>query len=451
MIGTKVQEIAKILGQRSLIETPVVHFAVDSRKVLPGTLFFAMRGEKVDGHNFLQQAKSQGAICAVVESTYQGSSYGLELIHVESPLRALHDLGRLAAERMQMRCIGITGSVGKTTTKEFLHTLLKDSFVVGKTPGNANSQTSLPLHLLSMDKAPDLFIAEMGMSQKGEISSLVQVIPPEIALVTQVALAHALYFPKGIEEVAEAKAEILSHSATRKAFLHADVYAREAFQRKKDLSVVCYGDQPEDVSIQKKEDGWVICKEGIYTPTFTLPFEAKHLVHNFLGAALVAHELGMEWKEIFLAAKNLTAYQKRFEIVEKDGITFVNDSYNANPASMRAALENLPNPREGGKVIAALGTMGELGVFSKESHQQIGRVAALHADMLLCFGKETPYMAEEFAKSGKRVEQFTSFASFKEAVLREAKPGDVVLIKASNSLELWKILEEEKSGKDSVH
>ena len=449
MIGKSVAEIARILGQTSLVDVPVLHFAVDSRKVEIGSMFFALKGEKVDGHNFLQEAKRLGAVSAVVEASYLGDSYGLELIYVENPLQALQSLARLAAEGI--RSVGITGSVGKTTTKEFLYTLLKDRYKVGKTPGNANSQTSLPLHLLSANRDCDLFIAEMGMSQKGEIASLVSIIPPEIAIVTQVALSHAVNFPRGIEEIAEAKAEILSHKATKKAFLHADVYAKEAFQNTKDLSIVAYGDIQEGTFIQKAESGWVICHKGVYTPCFTLPFEAKHLVHNFLGAALAAYELGMQWEEIFSAAKNLSSYQKRFEIVEKGGITFVNDSYNANPTSVRAALENLPKPKEGGKVIAALGTMGELGVFSEGAHREVGRVAALHVDVLLCFGADTNYMAAEFIQSEKRVEQFACFSLFKEAVLETAKPGDVVLIKASNSLALWKILEDQTHGADSIH
>jgi len=449
MIGKSVAEIASVLGQRSLMDVPVLHFAVDSRKVESGSMFFALRGEKVDGHDFLQEAKRLGAICAIVESTYVGDSYGLELIHVENPLEALQLLARVQAEGI--RCIGITGSVGKTTTKEFLYTLLKDRFRVGKTPGNANSQTSIPLHLLCSDTECDLFIAEMGMSQKGEIASLVSIIPPQMAIVTQVALSHAVNFPGGIEEIAEAKAEILSHPATKKAFLHADVAARSAFQGKKDLSIVAYGDVAAGSFIQKVESGWVIFYEGKYTCSFTLPFEAKHLVHNFLGAALVAYELGMQWEEIFKAAQNLTSYQKRFEIIEKGGITFVNDSYNANPTSVRAALENMPQPKEGGQVIAALGTMGELGVFSEAAHREVGKVAALHADVLLCFGADTHYMAEEFSCFGKKVEQFSSFSLFKEAVLQTAKPGDVVLIKASNSLALWKILEDQTHGADSIH
>jgi UDP-N-acetylmuramoyl-tripeptide--D-alanyl-D-alanine ligase len=451
VIGSSVKQIAEILGRSCCSEQEVTGFAVDSRKILPGFLFFALKGEKVDGHNFLEQVKKLGAIGAVVSSKYSGDTYGLEVIRVDDVLEALHKMGAIHAKKLGMKCIAVTGSVGKTTTKEFLYTLLKGSFSVGKTPGNENSQVSLPLHILSIKEPLELFIAEMGMSQKGEITELTSIIPPDLAVVTQVALAHAIYFPGGIEEVAEAKAEILSHPKTKKAFLHTQVYEKKAFAEKSGIEIVSYGGKEGVASIHSEEGKWRICNLGEYTPSFTLPFTARHLVDNFLGAALVAKELGMSWDKILSQAQNLTPYQKRFEIIEKKGVVFVNDSYNANPTSMRAALENLPAPSKNGKVIAALGTMGELGNFSEASHREIGKVAALHTDLLLCFGLDTAYMAEEYNKLGKKAEVFDDFVFFKQAVLAEAKPGDVVLIKASNSLKLWNILEEEDGSKNSVY
>lgn len=407
-------------------------------------MFFALKGEKVDGHDFLEEARDKGAICAVVNKAGISKIEGLDLIYVEDVLLSLQELARLKMLEQKTRCIGITGSVGKTTTKEFLATLLEGSFNVEKTPGNENSQTGVPLSILHTEGDPEFFIAEMGMSQKGEIASLVSIIPPEIAIVTQVSLAHALYFPKGLEEVAEAKAEILSHPLTKKGFIHTQVSPFTAFCKRQNPLMVFYGKEEDgvDIGVLASGNGYKIRTESGLTREFTLPFTAKHLVDNFLGAALVAKELGVSWEEIFIRAEKLKPYRMRFERIEKEGVVYINDSYNANPASMKAALENIPRPGFGGKVIAALGHMGELGHFSKQAHKEVGEIASLYADVLFCIGEDTQYMAESFIKSGKRALQFSCFQEFKDALKKQIDQKDVVLIKASNSLKLWRVLDE---------
>lgn len=445
MIGRTVEKIADLLGKKVPCLKLALGFTVDSRKVLPGYVFFALKGEKVDGHDFLREVKAKGAVCAFVDKSYKGKIEDFELIPVDDVLSSLHKLANLKMRSMKTRCIGITGSVGKTTTKEFLATLLEGSFKVGKTPGNENSQVGVPLSILSLQEDPDVFVAEMGMSKKGEIASLVSVLPPEIAIVTQVSLAHTLYFPGGAEEVAEAKAEILSSIALKKAFVHGNVLSYNAFKRLREKTL-SYGYEGEmfspDAFVKSSEKGLVLETNRGSTREFTLPFTAKHLTENFLGAALAARELGLEFEEIFERASLLKPYSGRFEKIEKDGVVYINDSYNASPISMRAALENTPRPKPGGKVIAALGHMGELGLFSKKAHQEIGEVASLHADLLLCVGEDTPHMAKSFALSGKPALYFDSFEEFKNELKKTICQGDVVLVKASNSLKLWRVLEE---------
>ncbi len=440
MIGKEVREIAELIGSKTVLGNRISGFAVDSRKVVPQGLFFAMKGEKVDGHDFLEEARDKGAIAAVVSKGFERKVEGLELIVVQDVLESLKKLARVKAAEENTRCIAITGSVGKTTTKEFLVTLLEGSFVLGKTPGNENSQVGLPLSILH-EKKSDLFIAEMGMSQKGEIASLVSILPPEIAIVTQIALSHSLYFPGGLEEVAEAKAEIFSESATRKAFLHTQVSRFRPFKERLSSSFL-YGEGGDAFIVPVKEGTYKIFLRGEETGEFSLPFTATHLVDNFLGAALAAKDLGMSWDEIFARAKLLKPYKMRFERVEKEGTVYINDSYNANPTSMKAALKNIPSPKPGGRVIAALGHMGELGHFSEDSHREVGRVASLHADLLYCIGEHTDLMADEFVSSGKKAFRFSCFEEFKTALREGVRQEDVVLIKASNSLKLWRVLED---------
>jgi len=440
VLGKSVIEIAQHLGTHHSSTHVVKGYAVDSRQVFPGFVFFALRGQKVDGHDFLLQAKERGAICAIVDKRYQGTVEGLDLIAVDDVLSCLHTLARKKIREFHPRCIGITGSMGKTTTKEFLSTLLSGSFHIEKTEGNANSQTHFPLQVLSWQKHPEIFLAEMGMSQKGEISRLVSIAPPDISLVTNVTLAHAANFPRGVEEIAEAKAEILSHPHTKRAFIERKASGFPAFQQRKDIEITCYG-EGSDVYLICTGSTWSIRMYQDQSPAFSLPFTATHLVNNFLSAAVVARDLGVSWEEIISRIPLLQPYQMRFEVIQRDGITYINDCYNAIPDAVRAALCNLPAPKSGRKTIAVLGQMGELGRFSHQEHASIGALASQRVDVLLSLGEDTVPMTEQFALSGKRWQRAQDIEELRSLLRQEVCEGDVVLIKGSHTLKLWKLLE----------
>ncbi len=440
------QEIGSLLGT-VLPSIPIKGFAVDSRLVKPGFVFFALQGAKVDGHDFIEEAFSKGAICAVVSSSYAKKNSN-QLIHVPDPLKALHHIAKKKFEEKKMRCVAVTGSVGKTTTKEFIATLLEEDFPLRKTEGNANSQTGFPLSILHEKKGGEIFIAEMGMSAPQEIASLTQIAPPDFAVMTKVALAHAMFFPGGLEDIAEAKAEILSHPNTKKAWVHRQAFRFTAFQNQRTFPIVTYdlaqdGIAFDGFSLRKKGGGFAIEEKGRQiSPDFTLPFAATHLLENFLVSALVAYECGMSWDRIFTRAQYLKAYEKRFEIMEKNGVVYVNDSYNANPESVKAALSNLPVPKPGKKRIAVLGEMRELGPFSYQAHQEIGYIASSSVDLLLCLAGNAVVMAETFVKMGKKAEFFEDLQDVRKALHREVEKGDVVLVKASKSLKMWEVLED---------
>ncbi|MBM3198586.1 MAG: UDP-N-acetylmuramoyl-tripeptide--D-alanyl-D-alanine ligase [Chlamydiae bacterium] len=437
----RVAELARRLGTSSSSTEEIHGFAVDSRKVLPGFVFFALPGSAVDGHDFVEEALIKGAVCVIVARAIAG---GKACIVVPDVLQALQKLAKDVWEEQRSLCIAVTGSVGKTTTKEFLATLLEGKFSVEKTPGNANSQTGLPLAILHRKQKTEIFVAEMGMSRKGEIASLVSMIPPDIAVITKIACAHALYFPRGVEEIAEAKAEILSHPRTQKVVLHAQTRSFPAFSSVPGLFYAKEGDahgKPGDVWLSWEGNRLRIKAGEEESPWIVLPFQAKHLAENFAAAALVARHLGMSWEEICQRAQVLSPYRMRFERVDRDGITYINDAYNANPESMKAALENLPRPQEGGRVIAVLGEMRELGTFTEEAHEEVGRWAASYADMLLCLGEQTLPMKKVFTHGGKKACLYTSLEEIKQALQNEVRVGDVVLLKGSNSLGLWKLLE----------
>ncbi len=442
MKGLTCKQIARLLEVEINSEETVLGFEADSRKIAPGWMFFALRGETVDGHQFLQEVESKKAACAVVSQEFQGSFTSLPLIRVPNVLEAMQRLARMALIEKRRTLVGVTGSVGKTTTKEFISVILEGAFSVAKTPGNANSQIGLPLSILNASLQEEVFVAEMGMSRHGEIQNLVEIAPPDIAVITKVALSHAEYFPEGIEGIAQAKSEILSHPNTRDAIIHVQARQFEVIRSRGNACKTYYGlsGDPTQEALFDIARNCILQRER-QSPPFFLPFTATHLCENFLAAALVAEKLGMDWQQIARQAEKLSVYPRRFELIEKQGVTYINDAYNASPESMKAALHNLPKPKSGGKTVVVLGEMRELGSFSEKAHREVGWEAAKVADLMLCVGKECRFMAEEFSKASLPVFHFMEFLDLQQACSLHIAPSDVVLIKASNSWKLWRILD----------
>lgn len=433
------QQVAFLLGLAGDYPGWVTGFSQDSRLVERGHLFFALQGEKVDGHAYLGEVARKGALAAVVSQRYQGPSFGLHLLKVPDVLLALQDLARQVQAQRACKVIAITGSVGKTTTKEFLSTLLEGSLRVWKTPGNANSQVGLPLALLNAQGNEEIFIVEMGMTHAGHIKQLVSLIPPSIAVVTQIALCHVLYFDHGLEGIAQAKAEIFSWPETTLGVLNQQVLLFKPFQ-KLSCEVRTYG-VDGDVCVQSRGSDYVLEYQGVLSSPFTLPLLPAHFIENFSGAAAVAIALGLSFEEIALQARKLSSCAQRFEEVQREGALWVNDSYNANPTSMQAALLHLPLVRCAGKRIAVLGAMKELGRYAEEAHAEVAKSAVAVVDQLLCFGEEWTAIVALFASESKPAELFSDRALLKQRLFEIVRPGDVVLLKGSHSNRLWELLE----------
>ncbi len=437
MKGERLAALARMLGISEESEAVVRGYEIDSRKIEPGQLFFALKGEKVDGHAFLEQAAAKEAAGAVVSQGYRGSDFGLTLIRVGDVLAALQELARQVCARSAYKIIGVTGTVGKTTTKEFIATLLEGRFRVGKTPGNANTQTGVPLAILNAEGGEELLVLEMGMTQRGEIEKLVSIAPPDVVFLNKIALGHAEFFPDGLKGIAAAKAEILSHPKTQLAILHVQTCQFDEVMQAGACKKLIFG--AGDYLLHQTEKGYQIEERGDLSPLFSLPFQATHLIENFLGSAAVARSFGLSWEEIIERAQRLAAFKQRFERIEKGGVIYIDDSYNANPESMRAALANLPS---GKKRIGVLGAMRELGAYTESCHREIAAFALDYLDELFCYGQECLPMVEVFAQAGRSVALFRDLNVLRSHLAQIAQPGDVVLVKGSNSNGLWRLLEE---------
>jgi UDP-N-acetylmuramoyl-tripeptide--D-alanyl-D-alanine ligase len=438
-------DVASMMRSSIADERKISGVSVDSRLTRSGDLFFALPGQQVDGHAFLEEAAKAGAIAAVVQKNYQKCHIGLSLIYVEDVLFSLQLLAKTILEKRQASIIAVTGSLGKTTTKEFVTELLKSKYKVAVSPGNSNSQIGLPLAIINHTSDDDeIIVLEMGMTLPGHLSKLIEIAPPDVAVITTVALVHAEGF-ESLEGIAQAKAEIFGHPRTKLGIYHLESDLNQAITQvgtciKRSFSTT---DSQADYFLSMSEDHLHIKGEEGSTvdlPLLNLP--GAHNRHNFLAAIAVARCFGISWDEIKHKQATLFLPERRLQIVEKQGICFINDAYNASEPSMKAALDSLPNPKLGNKKIAFLGGMVELGKFSQRCHQAVGKYALDHVDLMLCFGNDCLVIFEEW-KLAKRPVVWAKDRDELVSTLKElVNPGDVVLLKGSRSKGVWKVLDE---------
>lgn len=442
MLDDSLLEIARALDVDLENDARVLGYRIDSRNAGSGDLFFALKGERVDGHAFLREAAKKGAAGAVVQKGCPRVE-GLCLIEVDDPLEALHKLARLGLEKVPAQILGITGSVGKTTVKEFAATLLEKKFPLYKNFGSFNSQCTFPLNLLNRSGQEKLLVLEMGMSFPGEIERLAAIAAPDIAVITKIALSHVANFSDGLEGIARAKAEIASQPKTRKVIVDLEFLQYKAAESiRVEKITFSTQDSRADYYLSYIDGQYRIDEKGVRAHQFDLPFHESHFLHDFTAALAAARQMGMSWEEIEQQIPHLAPPKMRFEQFDWNGIRIINDAYNANPASMRAALENLPHPKEGGKKIAVFGSMQkELGSFTQEAHEEIGRLAQKHIDVLLSIGEEAKILNAAFSEAKKPSEHFEAKDALALRLCEVMRPGDIVLIKGARSMQMEQIVE----------
>ena len=418
-------------------------FAIDSRRIAPGDLFFALPGNRVDGHAFLKDAALKGAACAVVQQGYRGDCGGLPLLFVPDVLAALQELARKSLASRSSKVLAITGSLGKTTTKEFASALLRTRYRVFSSPLSYNSQVTLPLSILMANGDEECLVLEMGMSHEGNINNLISIAPPDIALITTVAVQHAVNFSDGLVGISRAKASIFSHAKTTLGLVHRDILHYDPVVstgscNKKTFSLTTKDADyfleviPNGVRVHAKGENPCDCP-------LNLPIRVHH--HNFLAAVALARNLDVPWSSICEVAPTLKLPPMRFEPIEKQGILFINDAYNANPDSMIAALENLPKPQPGGKIIAVLSEMDALGDYTEQGHKRVAEAAIQYADYLFCLGSRCETMRSVWKSAQKPMELFPTHVDLRIALKAMAQPGDVVLLKGARSYALEQLLQ----------
>ncbi len=445
--------LGEIAGRVGRVEIKGV--SIDSRNIKEGELFVAIKGDRFDGHDFVPDAIKKGAWGALVERTaleHKFSSLGglRNILPVEDTLYALQEMAHVHRKKFAVPVIGITGSNGKTTTKEMLASILKQKGPVLKNEGNLNNHIGVPLTLLKMKESHWAAVIEMGMSAPGEIDTLARLVAPTVGVITNIGPAH-LEFLGTMEKVAQAKGELLDNlEYEAAAVLNADDEYFGVLKKKFAGRLVTFGIankadvSASDMRLDKEFSDLTIAAAGARI-NIRLRTVGTHNVYNALAAAAAAIAVGVPIDAVKFGLDDFEPVAGRSEIKQVEGRTILADYYNANPASMEAALKTLVSLKSGRQAIAVIGDMLELGELSAEAHREVGRTAARQkVDLLITIGELAQYVEKGALEAGMKKEQIIGAPSRENAarLLKQlTRPGDVILIKGSRGMKMEKILE----------
>ena len=436
------REIAQKLGTVCPVDAEITEISTDTRKLPEGCLFLALRGKKFDGHHFVRQALESGAVAAVTDVQIEN----LPCLVVKDTGKALLAIANLYRNKFNIPIVAVTGSVGKTTTKELIACVLSEKYNTLKTEANLNNEIGMPKTLLNLTSQHGAAVLEMGMNHFGEISNMTNSAEPTIAVITNIGFSHVenLGSQEGIKK---AKLEILEGmKADAPLVTNADDKLLCTLKSELGRPVYTFSTQgnPADVSAEdiKEENGvttFTICHDGKKSLA-VLPAVGEHNVKNALAAYLVGTLAGMNEQEILCGLAKYQPTGMRQNIMEKNGQIIIADCYNASPDSMQAGLNVLGNYLADGRKIAVLGDMLELGKMSETLHSRVGEmVKNAGIDMLFCYGTESRKIAEH---AGEKVQIFcTDSPEILTQKLRETvQEGDVLLFKASHGMHLENII-----------
>ena len=440
-----------VLPEHANIE--ITGVSTDTRSIRPGELFIALQGESFDGHIFVRQALEKGAGAVM---THKQMGPGVPAVFVDDTLEALGALARGYRANHSCRVIGITGSVGKTTTKEMIADILSTTYRTCRTQGNHNNNVGLPLSILSIADDCEMAVMEMGMNHFREMSYLTSIARPNVALINNIGTMHIEHLGSR-EGILSAKMEILEGLMPNgKAIFNGDEPLLWNQREQLSEKPIYFGiENPAcDVvatNITQADGGMYFRITGIGQEfDVFVPAEGMHIVYDALAAVTVGLEENVRPERIQSALSRFRNTGSRQSIYERGGFTIIEDCYNAGPESMKAALEVLGEHRGEGRRIAALGDMLELGTCSIAEHYRLGRLAAGKADMVYAYGPHSDRVvigAITGGISNKATARFDTHEEMAAMLRRVAKPGDTLLFKGSRGMKMEQVLEMFLEGK----
>ncbi|PWU10496.1 MAG: UDP-N-acetylmuramoyl-tripeptide--D-alanyl-D-alanine ligase [Verrucomicrobia bacterium] len=450
---SSIQEIANMCGGTLLKGNPhrtAGRFSKDTRTLEAGDVYVALRGEHFDGNQFLAVAEARGAVAAIIDDPSVISPRSqLAIISVADSLLALQQLAAAWRKRISPKVVCITGSTGKTTTKDFTAAVLASRYSVSQTQGTYNNHIGVPLTILQTSSADETAVWEIGTNHPGEILPLAQLVLPRIAIITNIGVAHIEHFGAR-EAIAEEKGNLIPQiSPGGRLILSSDDDFSEQFASRSPVPTILVGMDSgsitaSDIKLRLEGTEFIATSSGENVPVF-LPVSGRHMVKNALFALAAGIELGVPLAEGAAALSTATLTGARLRLIEVHGVHFLDDSYNANPKSMIAAVETAAEIPCRGRRFAVLGEMGELGPYTQDGYHQVGRAtAAASFDFLLAVGEKTHPLAEA-AKELQNVHQLADTSAAAKFLRHVTKPGDLVLVKGSKSAQMGRVIEQFKS------
>lgn len=462
-----IQELAKITGGKIIGNNHQIAktFCTDTRKIKPNDVYLGLKGETFNGSDFWKQALEAGASTVIIETqtitpeerqTYLKQT----ILLVDDTKQALHQIASYRRDQFgqQFPLVGVTGSVGKTSTKDMIANVLSQKYKTLKTEGNFNNDIGLPLTLLNLQDH-EAAVIEMGMNHLGEISTLSKIAKPSLSVITNIGTSHIGNLGSR-KNILKAKLEILEGMEKPFLFINQDndLLSKWNQTNQEKLKTITYGiDHKADImakNINLHEDHTTfICQTKQESFSIDVPVPGIPFVINSLCAIAVALSLGLTKEQIQQGIKTFSLTAKRMEVIElANGIKIINDAYNASYESMQTALVNLAH-YEGKRKIAVLGDMFELGEFAPELHRKVGKeVVKNKIDQLICTGENSQYIVNEAKKQGMNPEQITLATSREEiltTLIETTKDQDIILFKASNGMKFYTIVNEYLERKNS--
>ena len=434
-------------GSAEFLDQEVSSVVIDSRKAEKGSLFVAIKGARVDGHSFIPQVMEKGALCAVSEQDLGSVSY--PYIKVDSCEQALKDIAEHYRRSLDIRVVGVSGSVGKTSTKEMIASVLGQKFSVLKTEGNFNNEIGLPLTVFNIRDEHEVAVLEMGISHFGEMTRLAKIARPDICVITNIGVAHIENLGSR-DGILKAKTEMFQYmNPEGTVILNGDDDKLRGFVPENGISPVYFGLEPSrDYHAEKivnkglrGTDAEFVTPSARFRAHISIP--GSHMVYNALAGIAVGTALGMDPDEMIRGIEALVPIAGRNNLIETERWSVIDDCYNANPASMKSSLDVLSCADT--RTVAILGDMFELGASEKEMHYEVGAYAAEKGiDVLICIGALSAEIARGARESARGAEieihHYDTKADFFQEMDDVLKEKDTILVKASHGMEFTEIV-----------
>ncbi len=432
-------------GDETKLPLEVTGVTIDSRKIENGYLFIPIKGARVDGHTFISQVMNQGALCTLTEHplTTESDTY----ILVKSCEQALKDLAEHYRKALDIKVVGITGSVGKTSTKEMIASVLSQKYKVLKTAGNFNNEIGLPLTIFNITEEHDIAVLEMGISDFGEMHRLAKMARPDICVITNIGLCH-LENLIDRDGILKAKTEMFDYAQPNaKYILNGDDDKLITVKDWEGYSPLYFGlstifdAYAEDIHSLSLKGTQCTLHLGDKSVKAVIPIPGHHMVYNALAGVLVGHEFGLSMEEIKTGIEALVPVSGRNNMIQTDDYLIIDDCYNANPISTKASLDVLSTADS--RKVAILGDMFELGANEKKLHYEVGGHAAQkEIDLCICIGELSRNTAKGVFDGKGNVVHFETKAEFLSKRNELLQKGDTILVKASHGMEFSEIVEE---------